>query len=103
MIEYGFEAKKDYIAVTEKKVTAQGNVSTYFDYALTIDMAKEICMIQRSEIGKKFRQYFIKCEKALIEHLEIRNKSKVVRNNFTNTLKAHGYRNLTNISRQQSR
>ena len=93
MIEYGFEAKKDYIAVTEKKVTAQGNVSTYFDYALTIDMAKEICMIQRSEIGKKFRQYFIKCEKALIEHLEIRNKSKVVRNNFTNTLKAHGYRN----------
>lgn len=30
MIEYGFEAKKDYIAVTEKKVTAQGNVSTYF-------------------------------------------------------------------------
>lgn len=30
-------------------------------------MAKEISMIQRSELGKKFRQYFIECEKKLIE------------------------------------
>ena len=92
MIEYGcFEEKKDYITVTEKKVTVRGNVSTYFDYALTLDMAKEICMVQRSDIGKKFRQYFIRCEKALTERTELRNKSKQVRNNFTDTLKEHGY------------
>ena len=30
-------------------------------------MAKEICMLQRSEIGRKFRQYFIECEKKLRE------------------------------------
>ena len=35
----------------------------------------------------------IKCEKALVEHTELRVKSKVVRNNFTNTLKEHGYKN----------
>ena len=37
------------------------------DHQLTIDMAKEICMIQRSEIGKKCRQYFIEVEKKFKE------------------------------------
>ena len=58
---------KLYQAIAQKKVTAQGNESTYFEYYISIDMAKEICMIQRSEIGRKFRQYFIECEKRLIE------------------------------------
>lgn len=89
MIDYGFEEKMDFWSFLAKSTGGRPSK----EYALTIDMAKEICMIQRSEIGKKFRQYFIKCEKALIEHLEIRNKSKVVRNNFTNTLKEHGYKN----------
>ena len=91
MIEYGFEENKDYVAVTQKRVTAQGNVSTYLDYAVTMRMAEHICMIQRSPIGIKFRDYFINCERALREHIEIRNKSKVVRNDFTDTLKEHGY------------
>mgnify|MGYP002897143553 FL=1 len=34
------------------------------DHQLTIAMAKELCMIQRSEAGRKFRQYFIKVEEA---------------------------------------
>ena len=31
---------------------------------LTIPMAKELCMIQRTDIGRKFRQYFISIEEA---------------------------------------
>ena len=89
MIEYGFEEKKDFWSFLAE--SSGGRPSK--EYALTLDMAKEICMLQRSEIGKKFRKYFIKCEKALIEHTELRNKSKTVRNNFTNTLKEHGYKN----------
>ena len=58
MLKYGFQENVDYVAITQKKVTAQGNESTYFEYYISIDMAKEICMIQRSEIGRKFRQYF---------------------------------------------
>ncbi|WP_353421829.1 phage antirepressor KilAC domain-containing protein [Staphylococcus delphini] len=64
MINYGFEENSDYTALTQKRVTAQGNAVSYLDHALTLDTAKEIAMIQRSEPGKRARQYFIQVEKA---------------------------------------
>lgn len=63
MCEYGFAENSDFIAISQKRLTAQGNETTYTDHQLTIDMAKEICMIQRSDIGRKCRQYFIEVEK----------------------------------------
>ena len=65
MCEYGFEENIDFIAIAQKRATAQGNKTTFTEHFISLDMAKEICMIQRSEIGKKFRQYFIECEKKL--------------------------------------
>ena len=57
MCGYGFEENIDYIKVTQKKVTLnnEGKNRAYNedDYIITIDMAKEICMIQRSHIGKE--------------------------------------------------
>ncbi|MCJ1785230.1 phage antirepressor KilAC domain-containing protein [Mammaliicoccus sciuri] len=64
MINYGFEENQDFTAITQKRVTAQGNVTNYTDHALTLDTAKEIAMIQRTEKGKQARQYFIQIEKA---------------------------------------
>ena len=64
MFSYGYEENIDYIAVTQKKVTAQGNSSEYIGYYLKIDVAKEICMIQRNDKGREFRRYFIEVEKA---------------------------------------
>lgn len=64
MINYGFEENQDFTAITQKRVTAQGNVTNFTDHALTLDTAKEIAMIQRSEPGKRARQYFIQIEKA---------------------------------------
>lgn len=58
MCEYGFEKEKDFIPFLEE--SNGGRPST--DYQLTIEMAKEISMIQRSAKGKQARQYFIKCE-----------------------------------------
>lgn len=63
MKEYGFEENQDFIAITKKKVTAQHNETSFTDHAIKLDMAKEICMLQRNEKGKIFRQYFIQVEK----------------------------------------
>ena len=63
MAEYGFTEDEDYIGFSQNcdKPTG-GRPST--DHQLTIPMAKEICMLQRNDKGKQFRQYFIKVEEA---------------------------------------
>ncbi len=63
MAEYGFTEKEDYIAISQKRLTAQGNETTYLDHQLTLEMAKQICMIQRTEAGKRYREYFLEIEK----------------------------------------
>lgn len=63
MIEYGFTEGIDFTTIVQKWTTAQGNETSSKDYILTIDMAKHIAMVQRTEIGMKVRNYFIECEK----------------------------------------
>lgn len=67
MAEYGFSQNVDYAALPGQKCPTNNpkNPWTEFtDYQLTIDMAKELCMIQRTERGKKARRYFIQIENA---------------------------------------
>lgn len=83
MCEYGFSELEDFW--TKMSESTGGRPST--DHQLTIPMAKEICMLQRSEKGKQFRQYFIRVEEAwnspemiMKRALEIANeKVKVLR------------------------
>ena len=51
--------------VAQKRATnnLKNPVTTVIDHAISIDMAKEISMIQRTEKGKQARLYFIECEK----------------------------------------
>lgn len=63
MKEYGFVENQDYCTITQKRVTAQGNETTYTNHVIKLDMAKEIAMLQRSEKGKEVRKYFIQVEK----------------------------------------
>lgn len=64
MCEYGFTENEDY-SVTDIFVTnSNGGKQSHKDHQLTIPMAKEICMLQRTEKGKQFRQYFIKVEES---------------------------------------
>ena len=67
MIEYGFEEDKDYTVTDFFVPNSKGGKQTQKDFIITLDMAKEISMIQRNDTGKKFRQYFIECEKKLKE------------------------------------
>lgn len=88
MCEYGFAENVDYQAITQKRVTAQGNETTFMDYAISIDMAKQICMIQRTEKGKQYRQYFINLEKAWNTPEQVMARALKIANNEIDKLKA---------------
>ena len=63
MCEYGFAENEDY-AVTDIFVhNPAGGPQSMKDAAVSIDMAKEICMLQRNEKGKIARKYFLQLEK----------------------------------------
>ena len=67
MCEYGFTEGEDFNLLKIERVATEGarRVTRVVDDAqLTIPMAKEICMLQRTEKGKECRQYFIKVEGA---------------------------------------
>jgi len=59
MCEYGFSEGTDFSPF----LTESSGGRPAQDAQLTIEMAKEICMLQRNERGKQARQYFIQLEK----------------------------------------
>lgn len=63
MCEYGF-TENDYKKCFPKMESGLNGGQNMVDYQISVDMAKQICMIQRSEKGKQYRQYFIDLEKA---------------------------------------
>lgn len=66
MREYGFVEGVDFNPLNFERVQKEGArmVSrTVEDHQITIEMAKEIGMIQRNDKGKQIRQYFIEIEK----------------------------------------
>lgn len=65
MCEYGFVENTDFIPVSQKSESGGiSGVKVVQDHLMTLNMAKEISMLQRNEKGKLARQYFIKCEEA---------------------------------------
>lgn len=68
--EYKFKENVDFFASQkiEAKNSRGGHNSK--DFMLTLDMAKELAMIERNEKGRQIRQYFIACEKKLRQQIE---------------------------------
>ena len=62
MCEYGFTEGKDFSTYFPNLESEMHGGQNKIDHALTISMAKELCMIQRTEKGKLYRQYFISVE-----------------------------------------
>ncbi|ENN91955.1 antA/AntB antirepressor family protein [Bartonella bovis] len=65
--QYEFEEGKDFIKTQDlrspKLGSAKSRVVLAINYHLTLDMAKELAMVERNEKGKQARQYFIDCER----------------------------------------
>ena len=58
--DYGFIEQQDFFT----KLLESNGGRPMVEHMITVDMAKQICMIQRSEKGRLYRQYFLELEKA---------------------------------------
>ncbi|MDR3432822.1 MAG: antA/AntB antirepressor family protein [Rouxiella aceris] len=67
--QYGFAAGVDYITVENLSSPVSGSAKyrqqIEHDYLLSLNMAKELAMVERNEQGRAVRRYFIQCEEAL--------------------------------------
>ena len=66
MCEYGFEVGIDFNPLKKERVQIEGNREVkriISDHEITIDMAKQLCMLSRNEKGRQAREYFLQVEK----------------------------------------
>lgn len=84
-----FEEGEDFTSVPGGTVVQSGNgtVRKYDDYALTIDMAKQLCMMSHTELGRKYRKYFIELERKWNDPQEIVKRGYAILQNENAQLK----------------
>lgn len=89
MLKYGFEENTDYLLLTQKRETnnPKNPTTEITDHILKLDMAKELCMIQRTPLGRQARQYFINIEKAYKHFVIARELGKEARKTLTDVIK----------------
>lgn len=100
--KYGFVKNQDYSSFTQIGEREKG-ATVRKEYALSLDMAKELCMIENNEQGRLFRKYFIEVEKAARVKYEQEKLDKKVSDSFDIKLKwlnfLPGYLNLSDVSK----
>lgn len=90
MCEYGFIENADYITVDKKVLRSDGTVmpQTQFDHSLTIEMAKQLCMLARNDKGREAREYFIAVERDWNSPEKVMSRALKIANNVINEQKA---------------
>ena len=67
IVEYGFSENEDFIVCSPKRGSKGRGGHNVVDHYLTLDMAKELAMVERNDKGREARRYFIDCERELKE------------------------------------
>lgn len=103
IMRYGFEPNRDYKLVTQKRETnnPKNPLTEYTDYQISVDMAKQICMIQRSEKGRLYRQYFLDLEKAWNTPEQVFARALRMADKTIESLKADNAVLLENVERMR--
>ena len=83
MCEYGFEDGKDFCSFLSESTGGRPSQ----DAQITVDMAKEIAMLQRTEKGKEVRKYFIQVEKEWNSPEKVMARALTIANKTIETLK----------------
>lgn len=89
MCEYGFVENVDYMTDHKKVIRADGKVmpQTQLEHNLTIEMAKQLCMLARNDKGREAREYFIQVEKEWNSPEKVMSRALKIANNVINEQK----------------
>lgn len=85
-----FEEGEDFTSVsrdTEVKNNGGIQIRELQDYALTLDMAKQLCMMSHSDLGKRYRRYFIELERKWNDPQEVVKRGYAILQNENARLK----------------
>lgn len=84
-----FDENQDYTTSPGSYLVKSGNgtVRSYDDYFLTIDMAKQLCLMSRTEKGKQYRRYLIAIERKWNDPQEIVKRGYAILQNENTQLK----------------
>lgn len=89
MCEYGFVEKLDYMTDHKKVIRADGKVmpQIQLEHNITIEMAKQLCMLARNDKGREAREYFIEVEKEWNSPEKVMSRALKIANNVINEQK----------------
>ena len=83
----GFEEDTDFMFAPGSANMPNGGLKQIADYALTLDMAKQLCMMSHTELGKKYRRYFIELERKWNDPQEVVKRGYAILRNENAKLK----------------
>ena len=99
MCEYGFEEGKDFCSKLSETSEKGGRPSK--DADISVDMAKQICMIQRTPEGKQCRQYLLDLEKAWNTPEQVMARALKIANRTIDSLKEHNTKLVEDCERMK--
>lgn len=89
--KYGFTEGIDFVRFANSGESAPGGDNRTIDYTLTLDMAKQLAMVENNEKGVQVRRYFIECERVAKEAADQRGQPlKTLRERIIRQLRKRG-------------